>query len=150
MKTIKGDLIKLTKNGDFNVIIHGCNCFCTMGAGIAKQIKKNFPEAYEADLKTKKGDRNKLGTWSNSKIRDLLIFNAYTQFNYGRNQRQVNYDAIQSAFKSIAVEVKKICNEPRIGYPAIGAGYGGGDWRIISKIIDKEFDGLDHTFVHLI
>ena len=43
---IKGDLIKLAIKGDFDVIIHGCNCFCTMGAGIAKSIKTAFPEAY--------------------------------------------------------------------------------------------------------
>ena len=29
-----------------------------MGAGIAKQIKKQFPEACEEDCKTKKGDKN--------------------------------------------------------------------------------------------
>ena len=39
MKIIKGDLIKLALQGEFDVIVHGCNCFCTMGAGIAKSIK---------------------------------------------------------------------------------------------------------------
>ena len=40
MNKIKGDLIKFAINGKFDVIIHGCNCFCTMGAGIAKTIKE--------------------------------------------------------------------------------------------------------------
>ena len=35
-----------------------------MGKGIAKTIKTRFPEAYQADLKTNKGDREKLGTIS--------------------------------------------------------------------------------------
>ena len=35
MKIIKGNLISLALAGEFEVIIHGCNCFCTMGAGIA-------------------------------------------------------------------------------------------------------------------
>ena len=39
MKIIQGDLLQLAKQGDFDVIIQGCNCFCTMGAGIAKSIK---------------------------------------------------------------------------------------------------------------
>jgi O-acetyl-ADP-ribose deacetylase (regulator of RNase III) len=64
MKVIKGDLIKLAKQQKFNVICHGSNCFCTFGAGIAKQIKQEFPEAYEADLKTNKGDKSKLGWYS--------------------------------------------------------------------------------------
>ena len=35
MNIVKGDLIKSAKEGQFDVIIHGCNCFNTMGAGIA-------------------------------------------------------------------------------------------------------------------
>ncbi|MGJ4995019.1 hypothetical protein ACQR0Z_11425 [Bradyrhizobium sp. HKCCYLS3077] len=52
MKIIKGDLIKLALDGHIDVIVHGCNCQCTMGAGIAKSIKDIFPEAYAADLST--------------------------------------------------------------------------------------------------
>ena len=49
MKVIQGDLIELALSGTFEVIIHGCNCHCAMGAGVAKAIKSNFPEAYQAD-----------------------------------------------------------------------------------------------------
>lgn len=41
-KEIKGDLIKLALEGEFDVIAHGCNCFCTMGAGIAVAMKNTF------------------------------------------------------------------------------------------------------------
>ena len=68
MKTIKGDLIKLALDGRFDVIIHGCNCYCTMGAGIAKAIKNIFPEAYDADCKTEKGSKPKLGSYSSARI----------------------------------------------------------------------------------
>ena len=40
MNIVKGCLIELAVEGNFDVIVHGCNCFNTMGAGIAKQIKK--------------------------------------------------------------------------------------------------------------
>ena len=43
---IKGDLIKLAQAGEFDVIVQGCNCFNTMGSGLAKQIKAEIPEAY--------------------------------------------------------------------------------------------------------
>lgn len=59
LKIMHGDLIKLALTGDFDVIVHGCNCFNTMGAGIAKTIKQTFPEAYQADLKTEKGSKQK-------------------------------------------------------------------------------------------
>jgi O-acetyl-ADP-ribose deacetylase (regulator of RNase III) len=38
----------------------------------------------------------------------------------------------------------------RIGYPAIGAGLAGGDWEVISSIIEEELKGEDHTFVKFI
>ena len=36
---VQGNLIALADAGQIDVLIHGCNCFCTMGAGIAKDIK---------------------------------------------------------------------------------------------------------------
>ena len=60
MKTIAGDLLALALDGRFDVIVHGCNCQCQMGKGIAASIKKQFPEAYDADLKTAKADRAKI------------------------------------------------------------------------------------------
>ena len=39
MKTIHGNLIHVAQNCEFDLIVHGCNCFCAMGEGIAKGIK---------------------------------------------------------------------------------------------------------------
>ncbi len=147
MKTVKGDLVKLAMEGEFDLIIHGCNCFCTMGAGVAKTIRQAYPEAYEVDMKTKKGDKLKLGTFSvanvKSNVGDLIIINAYTQFDWRGNGQKVDYDAIRVIFK----KVKEKFSGLKIGYPAIGAGLAGGDWNIISDIIDEELKGENHTFV---
>ena len=62
MNIVCGDLIELAKTGSFDVIIHGCNCQCRMGRGIALTIKQQFPEAYTADCQTEIGDSAKLGT----------------------------------------------------------------------------------------
>lgn len=147
MKIIQGNLITLAKQNYFDVIVHGCNCFCSMGAGIAKAIKSEFPEAYEADCQTAKGDRNKLGTISYAKIdRDgmnLTVVNGYTQFNYSGAGILVDYDAVASVFSSI----KKQFTGQKIGYPKIGAGLAKGDWQIISSIIDRELESEDRTLV---
>ena len=68
MKIIKGDIIKLAQQGQFDVIVHGCNCFCTMGSGIAKAVKSCFPIAFQVDLKTQKGEKAKLGTYSSATV----------------------------------------------------------------------------------
>ena len=118
-----------------------------MGAGIAKTIKQKFPAAYEADLKTEKGDESKLGTISFATVDlengQLTIINGYTQFNWRGTGRKVDYEAIRNVFKT----VKDKFSGWRIGYPAIGAGLAGGDWEIIAQIIEEELAGEDHTFV---
>lgn len=147
MKTVKGDLIELAIDGKFDVIIQGCNCFCTMGAGIAKTIKKVFPEAYQADLETENGDQSKLGTisWAAVELEHstLIIVNGYTQFNWKGGGRKADYNAIRQVFK----QVKQQFTGKRIGYPAIGAGLARGDWSIIAQIIEEELKDEDHTFV---
>lgn len=55
MKILTGDLIALGKGDTFDVIVHGCNCFCVMGAGLAKAIRSEFPEVYRADQGTEAG-----------------------------------------------------------------------------------------------
>jgi O-acetyl-ADP-ribose deacetylase (regulator of RNase III) len=147
MKIEKGDLIQKAKAGEFGVIIHGCNCFCTMGAGIAKTIKQLFPAAYQADLATVAGDRSKLGSYSAASVevagKPLVIVNAYTQYNWRSAGILADHEAIRRVFG----QVKQAYAGKRIGYPAIGAGLAKGDWAIISAIIDEELAGEDHVFV---
>jgi O-acetyl-ADP-ribose deacetylase (regulator of RNase III) len=147
MKTVAGDLIQLAKEGRFDVIIHGCNCFCTTGAGIAKGIKSAFPAAYEADRQTSPGDRSKLGTYSEAEIEQengaLVVINAYTQYNYRGPGLKADYEAIRSCMKLIRGKY----SSKRIGLPKIGAGLAGGDWKIIAGIIAEELSGEDATLV---
>lgn len=42
MDVINGDLLRLALGGRFDVIIHGCNCFCVMDDGIAKTVPSRF------------------------------------------------------------------------------------------------------------
>lgn len=150
MKIVQGDLIELALNGVFDVIIHGCNCQCTMGAGIAKLIRAKFPEAFEADLQTKKGDRSKLGTISTAKVmrnnHEITIINAYTQFNWRGSGVLADYEAIRKAM----LKIKSLYSGSRIGYPMIGAGLAGGDWDTIARILGEELDGEDHTLVEYV
>ena len=42
-------------------LIHCCNCFTTMGGGVAKLVKEKYPEAYKADVDDIKSCKEKLG-----------------------------------------------------------------------------------------
>lgn len=149
MKVMEGDLIELAKDNHFDVIVQGCNCHCTMNSGIAKQIREQYPQAYAADLTTEKGDKSKLGSYSQCMAdrpdgTSFLIINAYTQHRYGYDgERYLNYGAIVEAFTQISINHRM----DRIGYPAIGCGLAGGDWSIVSELIDTCLYGMDHTFV---
>jgi O-acetyl-ADP-ribose deacetylase (regulator of RNase III) len=150
MKRVAGDLIELALEGHFDVIVHGANCQCTMRAGIANSIRERFPEAYEADLATKRGDRGKLGSVSvgevvRSSVR-FQVVNAYTQFHYRGAGTRVDYDAVRTAMRL----VRERFHGRRIGYPRIGAGLGRGEWGRLAAIIDEELSGEDHTLVEFV
>ena len=144
-----GNLIEKAKNGEFDVIIHGANCFHTMGAGIAKFIKSEFPEAFEADKKTGYGDKNKVGTFSEAEIErngnKFTVINAYTQFKYGGGVDNFEYDSFPSLLQSIKSKYGFL----KFGIPLIGCGLAGGDEVRILKMIKENFDGVDYKLVEL-
>lgn len=151
MKETPGDLLALAAAGEFDVIVHGCNCFCAMGAGIAKQIARTFPAAAAADLATAKGDRAKLGSLTTAAVacaggHELVVVNGYTQYGTRRAPNSpfaVDYGAVRDVFR----KVKEDYAGMRIAFPLIGAGLAGGDWNTIAAIIDEELQGEDATLV---
>ena len=145
VKTINGDLLTLALEGHFDYILHGCNCFCTMGAGVALQIKNQFPEAYKADQKTIIADIKKLGSFSGAKtkkVKGLTVINLYTQYEPGAN---FNLSALDIGLFKLSNML--FDRNSRIGLPYIGAGIGGGDWIEISKVIKKHLDKYNTTIV---
>lgn len=147
MRVLHGDLIKLALGGEFDVIVHGCNCHCAMYSGVAKGIRDAFPEAHEADNQTRSGDEQKLGHYSKAHIEPgstrFTVVNAYTQF----HRRGEGVLADYAAIRSVMAAIKRDFQGLRIGYPRIGAGLAGGDWAVTSQIIDEELNGEDHTLV---
>ncbi len=147
MNVVTGDLLAMARNGEFDVIIHGCNCMHMMGAGIAAQIARQFPDAVDVDNITEYASITKLGYFSSVVVEcandhHLKIINAYTQYNGGAD---LNVDALAHCFKEIAIHLRG--TRVKIGYPQIGCGIAGGNWDEIAPIIDRELEGFDHTLV---
>lgn len=153
MKYVKGDIFQLAEEGKFDYVIHGCNCFNTMGAGIARTVKDRYPRAYLVDQKTGKAEKDKLGHFTMAYIDACLnrepqtsgfaIINAYTQFGWWTRKDEdgnlipnVVYDAVKNAFIGIKLALD-LSGNPRFAIPKIGAGLAGGDWDRIEAIIDE-------------
>jgi O-acetyl-ADP-ribose deacetylase (regulator of RNase III) len=145
IKIEEGDLIEAAKNGDFDVIAHGCNCFNNMGSGIARTIREQFPEAYAVDCQEEKGDRDKLGKISFAHHGKLTIVNCYTQYKYGRDKVHADYEAIRSCMKIINARFAGLY----VGLPIIGCGLAGGDWNIVEKIFEEELTAVQYTVMQL-
>ena len=137
------------KNGDLftsnaDVLAHGCNCIGGFGAGIALQFAKHHPKSKEAYLKKYNTSGWNLGEVQLVKDSNRIIANCATQFGYGKygNKKiHADYNAIETCMKKLYRFCKE--NNKSIAIPKIGAGLAGGDWKIISKIIEKIFTDLE-------
>lgn len=130
----------------FDVIIHGCNCHNTMGAGIAKTIRERWPGAYDADTKAYEASMAKLGNISLYREEKLDIINCYTQQDTaGAHQgaRNLNYEALYRCLE----KVSKLYFGKKIGIPLIGCGLAGGSWPIVRAMIYDMFSESDVTIV---
>tara|TARA_R110000868_G_scaffold248084_3_gene504468 strand:+ start:185 stop:664 length:480 start_codon:yes stop_codon:yes gene_type:complete len=141
IEEINGDLLKLFNKKKFDAIVHGANCFHTMGAGIAKGISR-YIAAVVADKDTITHDPHKLGTISVGKIsKKGHIINAYTQFYPGPH---FEYTAFISCLQIINIKYRG----KHIGIPQIGCGIGGGDWYTVKKLIQMYLTDVNVTIVY--
>jgi O-acetyl-ADP-ribose deacetylase (regulator of RNase III) len=145
IKEVEGDLIQMFMNDKIDFLVHGCNCFHAMGAGLALQVARHFPWAYEEDKNGTFGDIDKLGSWSIAKHpeKPKWVINAYTQYYMGRG---LEYGAL----KRFLVKLNKRYggNNYTFGFPLIGCGIAGGDWATVKDFIKKYTPDLDIVVVH--
>ncbi len=140
VKIIESDIF----DAPIDVVIHQTNCFTTMGSGIALALKNKFPEIYEADQATKRGDINKLGTYTTIGVkheRIKYVVNLYSQYRYGLGSRHTNYEAMSRGLEDIRDSlVKNKAEHFVLGFPyMIGCALGGGNIRIVQTIIEETF-----------
>ena len=144
LKHAKGNLLRLAEAGEFNIIVQGCNCFCTMASGIAREIRETYPEAYAVDLQTVRGDYDKLGNYTVMLGKQFNIINAYTQYDF--NSGGSTNDVFE--YTSFAMILQKLAHQYPIckfGFPYIGMGLAGGDKTRIIAMLEEFSDKIDAT-----
>lgn len=149
---LKGDLLE--SNVDY--ICHQVNCRGRMGSGIALQIRKKFPyvyqmymERHEDALRVLDSPDRMLGSSDIIKIpnSNQHVVNMYSQRSYGYDgKRYTSY----KAFRFILQELKKdIPTDCTIGFPkGIGCGLGGGNWAVISKMIEEILGESHEVYIY--
>lgn len=132
-----GNLLEATEDA----IAHCCNCYTTMGSGIAPKIKAKWPDVYAADCATKRGDWRKLGTFTKAVVEDgdLTVYNLYGQFGYSKRDqgiRDLDYNALYDALDRMGEDVV-VNGGTSVGLPLIGCGLAGGNWKIVEVMIQE-------------
>lgn len=160
---IEGNLITLAKKGKFDVIAHGCNCFCRMKRGIAPQMAEAFGcDKFVSEGESYEGDMHKLGNidyelryiTSSGEVlhpkhiksvntQRLVVINCYTQYEWSTETKPFDYNAFTLCMKKMNYTFKG----KHIGLPAIGSHLAGGDWNLIKPIIQKELKDCKVTIV---
>lgn len=137
IKYVKGDLL----NAKQTIIVHQCNAQGVMGSGVAKAIRDKYPRVYEDyrcyfELIPK---RKRMGQVQFSNIDGKTIANLIGQYHYlPRGLQHTDYEALKEGFTTI-----KLLLVDDVAMSKIGCGLGGGDWNIVSSIINEVFDDRD-------
>lgn len=143
----KGCICSAFRNKEIDHMIHIGNCMGRMGAGIAKQIKEEYPEhynhyltycSYEEDPDVLLGDL--LGTPFDSQFLIVLL----AQKEYGTQQRQLDYGALAKSLSTLSEKMRVVNKGDTIGVPwGMGCVLAGGDWTIVKEMVDfmlKDFE----------
>ena len=143
IKHIKCDIFK----SGADVICHQVNCQGVMGSGIAKQVREKHPEVFAHykkvcdDYKIRFGTNALLGGMQVVPIANGWIVNLFAQDKFGYDGKcYTNYDSLRQCLETVKNEFPN--NTIAIPY-LMGCHRGGGDWDVVSKMIEEVFGDSD-------
>lgn len=139
-RAIAGNILTPNKEARRALVCHQVNCKGVMGAGLAKQIKKAYPDLFSLykhkcnQIQDGFGGLGDVLYYSAIDDAGYVIANIFGQDDYGTDKRYTDYAALEKAFTSIAADISGYT--VRIPYQ-MGCGLGGGDWNEVLRIIDS-------------
>lgn len=133
MKIINQDILDV----EHGILAHSVNCLGVMGSGLAKQIRDKWPRIYQVYRHKYDNGSLKLGDIQLVRVTednaDLIVCNLAGQYAFGRDKQHTDYDAIHVGLEKLARWKMPL----QIYIPFnMGCGLGGGDWKVISAIIE--------------
>lgn len=144
IKHIKGDIFE----SGADIILHQVNCQGVMGSGVAKQVREKYPTVYKSYKEFcdmyKPGDLLGIALPEQAD-ESTIIVNIFAQDKFGYDGRcYTNYDALRRGLETVRDYI--INKDDKIAIPYLmGCHRGGGDWTIVSKMIEEIFTDCDVT-----
>ena len=135
---------------EYDATLIGTNLYCTMSQGIQLKVMLNYHYAYEANLGTKYGDSEKLGTILECKSDGqptfcLCFITVGYNFRPDLQKDYLSYEALESCLKLVNIKYKG----KKIACPLLGSSRfdGNGDKERIYKIFNECMTDTDVTIV---
>jgi O-acetyl-ADP-ribose deacetylase (regulator of RNase III) len=133
MQIIEGNILDITEG----IICHQVNCQGVFNTGLAKQIRKKYVKVFREYMSHSLGAGWQLGECQLIQVSDsLFISNLAGQDDYGND----GYCYTNYSYLKHAIEQVKALNDSneQIYFPyGMGCGLAGGDWNIVSQIINE-------------
>lgn len=136
--TIPRDILTITEG----IIVQQVNCKGVMGAGLAKKIADKWP-VVKTEYKSwciQPGE-DLLGTISHTKVAEsLMVANVFGQLRYGKKGCFTNYVSLGRALRRVSGFARffEVASDNVYLPHGIGCGLAGGDWHVVSAIIEQE------------
>lgn len=127
-----GDLFEL----DLPAIAHGCNTGGSMAGGIAREVKRRWPDCYAEYARLCREGHFPLGGFHAWEGEGLVVYNLATQVRPGADAR---LEAIREAVTGALADAEARAVS-RLGVPRIGAGIGGLDWADVRGVLREVAD----------
>jgi O-acetyl-ADP-ribose deacetylase (regulator of RNase III) len=132
LTAVTGDLFEF----GLPAVGHGCNCVGAMGAGIAREFRRRFPQMYREYRRRCQTGEFQLGDVFVWQADDLLVYNLATQ---PVPRPSATLDAINASVRAALADLEQR-GVPRLGVPRIGAGLGGLAWPDVAAVLDAAAD----------
>ncbi len=143
-------MIKYVKTSIFDspaqTLVNPVNCVGVMGAGLALEFKKRYPEMFDLYKFRCRTGHVAIGQLDLHEGKDKWILNFPTKYRYDDNSKYhylfAGLDAVNHTVKDYGIT--------SIAFPKLGCGLGGLDWTVVKAIMTEYLSALDiPVYIHV-
>ena len=131
-------------DAETELIAHQVNCKGVMGAGLARQVREQFPAVYDAYRRACNSVVRSSDLLGKIQIKQSIV-NLFAQDGYGTDRRYTDYKALELCLSKLASYMTQHSMRTLALPYGMGCGLGGGDWDTVHEIIKRAFDNTDIT-----